>query len=481
MLNINTKINTKKNIGIHSYIFILFIVSVFIGPCLVSAATINLSPSDGSYNVGDTIRVRVSVGTNTSINATSGKVSFPNDKLTLTSMSKAGSIVSLWAQEPSYSNTSGTASFEGVILNGYTGTSGTIITMIFKAKASGVANISFSQASVLANDGNGTEVVTGKGTAQFSIGAGQIKTEDKPQAPVRNTVIKIEEVKSTTDDLAKKFLITTPLPVKDNSYSVSIDSQSVITWVDDGTHIFQAPELDTGVHNIKISAKSTSGDELRGYIEFSTTVVTLPVMIDYPTEMFVNDFMVIKGTAGPEVYVELSVTNVSTSEVITSRTEVNKEGKWIYVSDTKMKKGSYTVVAKAINKDGLESGYTSPVKIIVKENIFNKLMSQINSYLMIVAPVLLLLLAMIVMIIYSIYHIKKLRLSLKKKLKRTEGLVEKSFEVLEEELDDEIAIFKKIKAQKLLNPNERPFLTKFKADIETAEKVILKEIKDPKK
>jgi len=153
----------------------------------VQAATLAISPSGGSLSVGKSISVRVIVNSSgQSINAVSGAVTFSNNLLTLTSISKSGSIVTLWAQDPTYSNSTGTASFQGVILNGYTGGSGTVVTLTFKAKAEGTASIGISSgsSSVLLNDGQGTNALAGISGASFSIGpaAAVSSTPSTPQS-----------------------------------------------------------------------------------------------------------------------------------------------------------------------------------------------------------------------------------------------------------------------------------------------------------
>lgn len=162
-----------------------FILVLFIHTT-ASAATLSLSPSGGTYTVGKTISVRVAVGSGgQSINAISGSVIFSTDTLTLTSISKSG-IVNLWAQDPTFSNSGGTASFQGVVLNGYTGGGGTVVTLNFKAKAEGTATVSISNSgsSVLLNDGNGTNVLSGTNGASFTITAGSTAKPVEPTKPV---------------------------------------------------------------------------------------------------------------------------------------------------------------------------------------------------------------------------------------------------------------------------------------------------------
>ena len=71
-----------------------------------------------------------------SMNAASGVISFPQDKLEVASISKTGSIFTLWVQEPTFSNSAGAVTFEGIVLNpGFMGANGKAITINFKVKA----------------------------------------------------------------------------------------------------------------------------------------------------------------------------------------------------------------------------------------------------------------------------------------------------------------------------------------------------------
>lgn len=152
---------------------LVFLVSssLFLAPLLTHAATFSFSPSSGEYAVGRAFQVSVYVSSvDQAMNAASGVVSFPQDKLEVTSLSKTGSILTLWVAEPSFSNSEGTVNFEGIVLNpGFKGATGEIITINFRTKAAGPALVNFSSGSALANDGKGTNILTSLGNAQFSL------------------------------------------------------------------------------------------------------------------------------------------------------------------------------------------------------------------------------------------------------------------------------------------------------------------------
>ena len=160
----------KSSARIILFLSFLFVSLFLLFSNTVFAATLGFSPSSGSYSVGSTIKVRLVLSTpDQSANAVSASLTFSKDLLTLTSISKTDSLVTLWASDPTYSNSDGTADMEGIILNGYTGGSGTIVDLYFKATAQGTASIKFATSSVLANDGQGTNILTGAGAASFII------------------------------------------------------------------------------------------------------------------------------------------------------------------------------------------------------------------------------------------------------------------------------------------------------------------------
>ncbi|MFH1078164.1 MAG: hypothetical protein V1745_02695, partial [Patescibacteria group bacterium] len=148
-------------------------------PAMAQAASLYVSPSSGTYTVGTSFTASVYVSSaDQAMNAASGVVKFPADKVSVESISKSGSTFNLWVQEPAFSNAAGTVNFEGVVLNpGYTGAGGKILSIRFKAKAVGTVPVSISSGLVLANDGKGTNITKGIGKATYTI------VEAKPGEP----------------------------------------------------------------------------------------------------------------------------------------------------------------------------------------------------------------------------------------------------------------------------------------------------------
>ncbi|HAO64620.1 TPA: hypothetical protein DCQ44_01410, partial [Candidatus Taylorbacteria bacterium] len=144
-----------------------------------SAASLSIAPSSGSFSESSTLPIKIMVSSpEQPINAVSGVFSFPADKFSVVTISKAGSTINFWATDPAYSNSNGTVNFEGIILNpGFQGSSGVILTVYLRPKFVGVASFDFKNVSILANDGKGTDVTSGISGGTVSITA---PVETKP-------------------------------------------------------------------------------------------------------------------------------------------------------------------------------------------------------------------------------------------------------------------------------------------------------------
>ncbi len=234
------------------------------------AATLYFSPNSGAHSIGQSFSVGVYVSSKEqAANAVQGTVSYPADKLQLTSLSKGGSIISLWVQEPTFG--AGSANFEGVVLNpGFTG-NGKIVTLNFKVKAAGEAQLTFSSGSVLANDGQGTNILSGLGNASFILRSVSEPTLTAPEStsPVERAGTPVApKVSSPThpdptkwySNSAPQFEWSLPNNVTGASFLISKDSNSNPGTYSDGlvsTHTYQA--VDDGIWYFHLRLRNAQG------------------------------------------------------------------------------------------------------------------------------------------------------------------------------------------------------------------------------
>ncbi len=326
--------------------------ALFFVTATAHAATLSVSPGGGTVSVGKSFSVRVVVGSGgQSINAVSGSVSFSNSLLTLRSISK-GSLVTLWAQDPTYSNASGTASFQGVILNGYSGGAGTVVTLNFVAKAQGTANISISSggSSVLLNDGAGTNVLSGTSGAAFTITA-PAQTSPRNTQPVSQPIV-------------------TPTPTAE------------------------------------VTPQNTEPSPV------VATAYAKPLFTDYQSPLLPGNFVVVKGTASPNSLINITFTQtLANGRTTVSQTSlpVEDNGEFTFVSDQKVVEGSsYTLVASTA--DGQS---TAPLSLAVKNSLWFNLTTWIASLIAIQMSVALALLLIALIAGYLLYRNRVLKKRLK--------------------------------------------------------------------
>ncbi len=187
----------------------------------VSAATLSISPATGNFSTPNTITVSIEVNTSQAINGVEGVLEFPTSKLELVSFSKSRSMMSLWVQEPSFSNSgqTGVLQFSAIKLNpGFVGSRGKVLDLVFRVKDAGVANIIFSSGSVLANDGKGSNLLSSFGSAVYTLTRGATQTISPnnasnpggsasiPSVP-RNQFLPTPQIKYWVQDMAGKDVL----------------------------------------------------------------------------------------------------------------------------------------------------------------------------------------------------------------------------------------------------------------------------------
>lgn len=147
----------------------LIIALLVFAPSLASAATLSIGASKVKVAPGQTFSANISVNTQgKTINNVEASISFPANLLEVSSISQ-GSVLSIWVEPPTFSNSSGTISFNGGSPNpGFSG-SGTVATVQFRAKSAGVATVSFASAFVRENDGYGTNILSSRSGTSITI------------------------------------------------------------------------------------------------------------------------------------------------------------------------------------------------------------------------------------------------------------------------------------------------------------------------
>jgi hypothetical protein len=140
----------------------IFLVLIFLLlPTSASAATISLHATPERIGTGDVVRVSVLLDSTIATNAFSGTLLYPAATIEPIAVSDGSSIISLWITHPIVPVAGASITFAGITPGGFSGSGGSLFSVLFRAKASGTAHLSLGDVEVLRNDGaGGNEPVT---------------------------------------------------------------------------------------------------------------------------------------------------------------------------------------------------------------------------------------------------------------------------------------------------------------------------------
>jgi len=246
----------KKKIFVS--VFLLAVSFAFVGKA--DAAILQMKPSQTNVTVGNIVNVQVTVDTlGKVINNAESVIQFPTDLLEVVSVDSTSSIFSLWVENPSFSNSTGQALFNGGVPNpGFQGSNGNILSIVFRAKKVGSASVIFLNSAVRANDGLGTDILSGKIGSEITILSRKPEPIKDPDFAITSTSHPDQNAWYSKDDVKMSWTlprnavaVKTLLGAFSDSepivyYDIPIASKS-IQDVGDGIWYFHANYLADGV------------------------------------------------------------------------------------------------------------------------------------------------------------------------------------------------------------------------------------------
>lgn len=338
---------------------VLFSFPFFFGfrASAADAANLYFSPTGGTYSVGESMSFSLYVSSkDQAVNAGQGFITFPNDLLEVASLSKSGSIFTLWTQEPSYSNSAGTIHFEGILFDpGYTGGSGKLLTVNFRVKAPGSAIVEFSSGSVLANDGEGTNIVSGLGAARLTLVGEAALRPPLPRADAVSVPFAPVLSSPTHPDPEQWYALNTvtfqwPLPQGVTGVNILADREPA---TDPGTKsdgLFSSytfEDVDDGIWYIHVRLRNQHGwgPTTHQRFQIDTTPPSSFIIERVPGEEPMFFFKAESALSGISRY-EIAFKGPETASDIWT-----DDGSHIYIVPT-LKRGEYAMNVKAVDRAG---------------------------------------------------------------------------------------------------------------------------------
>ena len=493
----------------------LFIAAVFL--CLylcswitVQAADVILSPASGSYSANQTFTVSVQADPKgDSVNAVEAELSFDTSTLSVVSVSKTGSVFSLWTTEPTYSNSAGTISFGGGSPTPFTSRS-TLVTVTFRAVAEGEGTVSFTSASALAADGLGTDVLEASPGGTYTIGAATepvtpTPTETPTEAPTpvatedNNAAIAFGDPPRSPEVGSQAFLdpeqwynsvngfFTWELPFDVSAVAVEVATSSE----HDPQEIYDPPtdefevsrrNLTDGIQYLSIKFQNQVGwGAITNRVIKIDTIAPEKFDIDIQASNSQNGFPLVvfaadDATSGIDRY-ELFVADREPVEISPDEAALG------YLLG-ELEDGTYTVRVIAYDLAGNSTESSVPVLITAgwtkaveteEGSSFWAFFTPLNLF------VILLLVIIVIQLVYIIYERKqhaKVEEKLRKETREIQDQMEKIFSALRDEIYDQINTITK---RPRLSKKEKEAVEGLNQALEVSETLIEKEINDVKK
>jgi hypothetical protein len=228
---------------------------VLFAPLQTYAAILQLLPTGNSWSIGDTFAADVKIDTKgANINAAQATITFPSTILQVTSIDKTNSAFSFWLQDPIFSNPSGTIQFTGGTPTGISGSALQTLRINFKVIAIGAGDLGASGAGVIADDGEGTNILSQIVTAHIVAGqqivaAAPVVLRGGPEQVTRTAV--------TAVTLPSKPILKVP-SYPDPSRSYNQIGNATVFWglPDDVT------QVATGISQSPATVPGTIGTQL---------------------------------------------------------------------------------------------------------------------------------------------------------------------------------------------------------------------------
>ena len=485
-------ISLIRRLAIERKIFLaVFGLGLLAFPSFTGAQTASfyLSPAQGTYYVGDTFFVRLLANIDgLSVNASQAKIYYPTDKLEITNISKSNSIFTLWVEEPQFSSKTGVFTFAGGLPNpGYMGSAGQIITLIFRAKAVGEAEVTLGEEKILANDSHGTDIFSSSRGAKYTIKSRpQVTPTTTPEVERPTTVVDNQPPYPFEILVDNEGDPTNPSPLlyfeaKDDlsgigHYEIKVGENS-FTAKPGETMPWRIPFLPPGSYRVSVKAFDKAGNSTESTAEVKVEPITTPKITICPKVFSSGEEVLYVGGIGKEKSTIIISFDLDGKQVKRWEAISDASGDWSFANDGLFKPGNYQITVRIKDGRGAMSNFSEPcqTKVVLNALIIG---SWIISYKLFVILLLILLALLLILIFWLFGRTIRNRRVLERE---TDDLVKKFYKEyyeLREDIRKQLEMYHDLRGKRKLSQKELEMEDSLLKNMKDVEEVMRKEIKD---
>jgi len=230
-----------------------------------------------------------------------------------------------------------------------------------------------------------------------------------------------------------------------------------------------------------VQAFDRAGNYTTATEEFIFKPIVAPTITKYPEELVEAEALKIEGKTYPEATVTIFLKLENGRGVVSNETKADKQGNFNLIWPDKLKPGIYTFWAEATDTRGAKSGKSSAYSLVVKQEAFIKIGSLIINYLTGIISFLVVGLALFFLGWYLWFRFTRFRKRVKKEVREAELALHKAFELLKEDIQEQIKLLEKTRTRRQLTEEEEKIIQRLKKDLDNAEQLVRKEIEDIEK
>ncbi|MGB9637416.1 MAG: hypothetical protein ACPLY7_01320, partial [Microgenomates group bacterium] len=298
--------------------------------------------------------------------------------------------------------------------------------------------------------------------------------------------IKFVEGKETTNPKPTVLFNTTDLLSGIDHYKMKIGEGDVFRISEEEAeevikgNPYTLPLQMPGKRSLLVQAFDKAGNYTTAIEDFVIKPIASPVITEYPKELTSGEILIIKGTSYPNASVTVWLqreNDAPKSQTIKS----DKDGNFTLVAEERLKEGIYKLWAEAVDERGARSNPSDTIIIAVKQPVFLKVGLLAINYFSVILILAVCLILLIALLWYAWHKFSLLRKKLRKEAREAEAALHKAFDLLHEDIREQIKFLEKTKTKRQLTEEEEEIIKQLKKDLEDAEKFVKKEIEDVEK
>ncbi|MEK9182430.1 MAG: hypothetical protein AAB781_02455, partial [Patescibacteria group bacterium] len=258
--------------------------------------------------------------------------------------------------------------------------------------------------------------------------------------------------------------------------------------IGEGDFFFVAPEIiksnpyilplqNPGKRNILVQAFDKAGNYATAVEEFEILPISSPSIIEYPKEIRSEELLVILGSTYSNSQVNIWLQR-ERGEPKSFIVQSNQDGKFTFTADEKLNEGIYKMWAEVIDRRGAKSLSSEKITIAVVKSAIVRIGTWATSLLVIIVPLTVLILALIFVVWYGWHKFLIFRKRLQKEVREAESALHTSFDLLKENIREQVKMLEKTKTKRQLTEEEEKIVKQLRKNLDDTEKFVRKEIED---